>query len=150
LLQTYEKVVLLVQPATFDPQKQRWGARQAGRTSLRQGGAGQNANKGYPNLPGGFFPAIAGEMLRQGFTPEEIIKVGGGNYCRIRLGYVLPRLGGTAVTQAGLTQVCVFFPDRRSRQEALRRARGLRVSVAKPGAKLKSQCKDRLLTRATQ
>lgn len=31
----------------------------------------------------GFFYAVAGEMLKQGFTPEEISKIGGGNFCRV-------------------------------------------------------------------
>ncbi|HKD05996.1 MAG TPA: membrane dipeptidase [Bryobacteraceae bacterium] len=31
----------------------------------------------------GFFPAVAEEMLRAGFTPEETGKIGGGNFCRI-------------------------------------------------------------------
>jgi membrane dipeptidase len=33
--------------------------------------------------PGGFFHAVAGEMLLQGFTPDDIVKVGGGNFCRV-------------------------------------------------------------------
>jgi membrane dipeptidase len=53
--------------------------------------AGQGTNKSWTGLgtglgPGvvtGFFYAVVGEMLVQGFTPEEIGKVGGGNYCRI-------------------------------------------------------------------
>ena len=45
--------------------------------------AGQGTNKAWPELTGGFFPAVVGEMLRQGFTPDEIGKVGGGNYCRV-------------------------------------------------------------------
>ena len=45
--------------------------------------AGQGTNKAWPELTGGFFPAVVGEMLRQGFTPDEIGKVGGGNYSRV-------------------------------------------------------------------
>jgi len=45
--------------------------------------AGQGTNKSWPGLAGGFFPAVVGEMLLQGFTPEEIGKAGGGNYCRV-------------------------------------------------------------------
>jgi membrane dipeptidase len=30
-----------------------------------------------------FFPAVVDEMLSQGFAPDDIGKVGGGNYCRI-------------------------------------------------------------------
>jgi membrane dipeptidase len=52
-------------------------------TDLLSSRAGAGTNRAYPNLSGGFFPAVVGEMLRQGFTPEEISKVGGGNYCRV-------------------------------------------------------------------
>jgi membrane dipeptidase len=31
----------------------------------------------------GFFPAVAAEMLKAGFTPEEAGKIGGGNFCRV-------------------------------------------------------------------
>jgi membrane dipeptidase len=31
----------------------------------------------------GFFYAVAAEMLKQGFAPEEIGKFGGGNFCRV-------------------------------------------------------------------
>jgi hypothetical protein len=37
-----------------------------------------------PNLSRrGFFHAVVGEMLLQGFTPDDIGKVGGGNFCRV-------------------------------------------------------------------
>jgi membrane dipeptidase len=32
---------------------------------------------------GGFFYAVASEMLKQGFVPDEIGKIGGGNFCRV-------------------------------------------------------------------
>jgi membrane dipeptidase len=44
---------------------------------------GQGTNKAYPGMAGGFFPAVAAEMLAQGFSPDEIVKVAGGNYCRV-------------------------------------------------------------------
>jgi membrane dipeptidase len=31
----------------------------------------------------GFFPVVAAEMLKAGFTPEEVGKIGGGNFCRL-------------------------------------------------------------------
>jgi microsomal dipeptidase-like Zn-dependent dipeptidase len=31
----------------------------------------------------GFFPAVAAEMLNVGFTPEEIGRIGGGNFFRV-------------------------------------------------------------------
>ena len=52
-------------------------------TNLLSSCVGQGTNKVYPNLAGGFFSAVVGEMLRQGFTPDDIGKVGGGNYCRV-------------------------------------------------------------------
>ena len=52
-------------------------------TDLLSSRAGQGTNKAWPGLTGGFLGAVAGEMLRQGFTPDEIGRVGGGNFCRI-------------------------------------------------------------------
>ena len=52
-------------------------------TDLLSPRVGQGTNKVWPGLTGGFFPAVVGEMLIQGFTPDDIGKVGGGNYCRI-------------------------------------------------------------------
>lgn len=40
-------------------------------------------NKIWPDMNGGFFFAVAGEMLKQDFTPDEIGKIGGGNFCRV-------------------------------------------------------------------
>jgi membrane dipeptidase len=37
----------------------------------------------WKDQAGGFFFAVVGEMLKQGFTPEEIGKIGGGNFCRV-------------------------------------------------------------------
>jgi membrane dipeptidase len=44
---------------------------------------GKGTNFAWPGMTQGFFPTIAEEMLSQGFTPDEIAKFGGGNYCRI-------------------------------------------------------------------
>ena len=44
---------------------------------------GQGTNKAWPGMTGGFFNVVVGEMLRQGFTPSDIGKVGGGNFCRV-------------------------------------------------------------------
>ncbi len=52
-------------------------------TDLLSPRVGQGTNRVWPGLTGGFFPAVVGEMLIQGFTPDDIGKVGGGNYCRI-------------------------------------------------------------------
>jgi membrane dipeptidase len=52
-------------------------------TDLLSSRVGQGTNKAWRGLTGGFFPAVVGEMLLQGFTPDEISKVGGGNFCRV-------------------------------------------------------------------
>lgn len=52
-------------------------------TDLLASRPGAGTNNAYPNLSNGFFPAVVAEMLRQGFTQDEISKVGGGNYCRV-------------------------------------------------------------------
>ena len=54
-----------------------------GDTDLLSPRVGSGTNTAWPGLTGGFFPAVVGEMLHQGFTPDEIAKVGGGNYCRV-------------------------------------------------------------------
>jgi membrane dipeptidase len=52
-------------------------------TDLLSSREGQGTNKAYRDLTGGFFPAVVGEMLVQGFTADDIGKVGGGNFCRV-------------------------------------------------------------------
>jgi membrane dipeptidase len=52
-------------------------------TDLLSSRVGSGTNRAWPALTGGFFPVVVGEMLHQGFTPDEIAKVGGGNYCRV-------------------------------------------------------------------
>ena len=52
-------------------------------TDLLSSRVGQGTNKAYPGRTGGFFPAVVGEMLSQGFAPDDIRKIGGGNYCRV-------------------------------------------------------------------
>ena len=52
-------------------------------TDLLSSRVGAGTNKAWSGLAGGFFPAVVGEMLTQGFVPDEIVKVGGGNYCRV-------------------------------------------------------------------
>jgi membrane dipeptidase len=41
------------------------------------------ADQIWPDQNGGLFYAAAGEMLKQGFAPAEIGKIGGGNFCRV-------------------------------------------------------------------
>jgi len=52
-------------------------------TDLLSSRTGQGTNKAWPDLAGGFFYAVVGELLLQGFTPGDIGKIGGGNFCRV-------------------------------------------------------------------
>ncbi len=52
-------------------------------TDILSSRPGQSTNAAWSGLSGGFFKAAVAEMLRQGFTPAEIGKVGGGNFCRV-------------------------------------------------------------------
>jgi membrane dipeptidase len=52
-------------------------------TDLLSARVGQGTNHVWPGVTASFFPAVLGEMLSQGFAPDDIGKVGGGNYCRI-------------------------------------------------------------------
>jgi membrane dipeptidase len=52
-------------------------------SDLLSGRAGQGTNRNWPSMTEGFFPTVLAEMLAQGFSPGEIAKVSGGNYCRI-------------------------------------------------------------------
>jgi membrane dipeptidase len=52
-------------------------------TDLLSPRVGQGTNRAWAALTGGFFYAVVDEMMRQGFTPDEIGKVGGGNFCRV-------------------------------------------------------------------
>lgn len=47
----------------------------------RRTGAG--TNRAWPELKTGFFYAVVAEMLRQGFTSDEVAKIGGNSYCRV-------------------------------------------------------------------
>ena len=52
-------------------------------TDLLSPRVGQGTNRAWAALTGGFFYAVVDEMMRQGFMPDEIGKVGGGNFCRV-------------------------------------------------------------------
>jgi membrane dipeptidase len=52
-------------------------------TDLLSSRMGGGTNYAWPVLTQSFFPLVVAEMLRQGFTTEEVSKVGGGNYCRV-------------------------------------------------------------------
>jgi membrane dipeptidase len=52
-------------------------------TDILSSRSGQSTNAAWPGQSAGFFKAAVAEMLRQRFTPGEIGKIGGGNFCRI-------------------------------------------------------------------
>ena len=43
---------------------------------------GERTNLAWADQKFGFYYTVVDEMLKQGFTPDEIRKVGGGNFCR--------------------------------------------------------------------
>ncbi len=52
-------------------------------TDLLSSRIGQGTNQVWAGLTAEFFPTVVSEMLRQNFTPDDIGKVGGGNFCRV-------------------------------------------------------------------
>lgn len=44
---------------------------------------GKQTNASWENQQEGFFPTVAKAMLDVGFTENEIMKIGGGNFCRV-------------------------------------------------------------------
>lgn len=52
-------------------------------TDLLSSRVGQGTNKAWPGLTGGFFHAVVSEMLLEGFMPDDIGKIGGGNFGRV-------------------------------------------------------------------
>ena len=52
-------------------------------TNILASRSGRATNLAWPDLKDGFFYSVVAEMLRQGFSADEISKVGGGNYCRV-------------------------------------------------------------------
>ena len=44
---------------------------------------GKNTNQSWDNKTDGFFYTVADALLKNGFTENEIMQIGGGNYCRI-------------------------------------------------------------------
>lgn len=59
-------------------------------TDLLSSRPGSGTNRVWPGLEGGFFPAVASEMRRQGFSAGDIAKIGGGNYARVFAEVVKP------------------------------------------------------------
>ena len=52
-------------------------------TDLLSPRPGTGTNRAWPGITGGFFPVVVEELLRQGFTAEQIDKIGGGNFGRV-------------------------------------------------------------------
>lgn len=44
---------------------------------------GQQTNSAWENQTDGFFPTVAKAMMEVGFTEDEIMKISGGNFCRL-------------------------------------------------------------------
>ena len=44
---------------------------------------GERTNLAWADQTAGFYYVVVGAMLKAGFTPDEIGKIGGGNYLRI-------------------------------------------------------------------
>ncbi len=63
--------------------------KKAGAAAQKKGGAagggrmGGGTNQAWADQKVGFYYAVVGEMLKQGFKDAEIGKLGGGNFCRV-------------------------------------------------------------------
>ncbi len=47
------------------------------------GRPGERTNEAWAEQKSGFYYAVVDAMLKTGFTPDEIKKIGGGNFCRV-------------------------------------------------------------------
>jgi membrane dipeptidase len=71
-------------PAGGPPPGSRPGGPPAGPVPGQQGPrVGERTNLAWANQTAGFWYVVVDAMLKTGFTPEEIEKIGGGNYLRI-------------------------------------------------------------------
>jgi microsomal dipeptidase-like Zn-dependent dipeptidase len=59
------------------------GRRGPGQGGGRGRGGGGKTNQAWGEQKVGFYYAVVEQMVNQGFTTEEIGKVGGGNFCRV-------------------------------------------------------------------
>jgi microsomal dipeptidase-like Zn-dependent dipeptidase len=48
-----------------------------------RGRAGERTNQAWQDQQAGFYYVVVDALLKTGFTPEEIGKIGGGNFCRV-------------------------------------------------------------------
>ena len=44
---------------------------------------GERTNQAWPDETAGFYYVVVDAMLKAGFTPEDIGKIGGGNFLRV-------------------------------------------------------------------
>jgi microsomal dipeptidase-like Zn-dependent dipeptidase len=65
------------------PDDGRRGPGQGGGPGGGRGRGGGRTNEAWADQKIGFYYAVVGQMVSQGFTSEEIGKVGGGNFCRV-------------------------------------------------------------------
>jgi membrane dipeptidase len=65
------------------PDGGRRGQGQGGGLGGGRGRGGGRTNEAWADQKFGFFYAVVTAMVNQGFTPEEIGKVGGANFCRV-------------------------------------------------------------------
>ena len=65
------------------PDSGRRGPGSGGGPGCGRGRGGERTNEAWADQKVGFYYAVVEQMVKQGFTPEEIGKVGGGNFCRI-------------------------------------------------------------------
>lgn len=58
-------------------------AKGPGGSNNGRGRVGERTNQAWADQKLGFYYAVVSEMVKQGFTDDEISKVGGGNFCRV-------------------------------------------------------------------
>ena len=71
--------------ARVAPEGRRSGPEERARAGRRpgRGRMGGGTNQAWADQKVGFYYAVVGEMLKQGFKDAEIGKLGGGNFCRV-------------------------------------------------------------------
>ncbi len=59
------------------------GPRGAGPGGPERARAGERTNQAWPDETAGFYYVVVDAMLKSGFTPDDIAKIGGGNFLRV-------------------------------------------------------------------
>jgi membrane dipeptidase len=70
-------------PGQNNPNDRKDNPQQPGNNNKNPARFGERTNEAWQNQKGGFYYAVVGAMLQNGFTADEIGKIGGGNFCRI-------------------------------------------------------------------